>query len=231
MKMRGMRRITRRTLLMILTGLTLLTSLSQAGNQKSRRRGFQKSWPFPTTLEPRQAPSAPEAVAALADVLKGNVIRVDVAENGNRFTFDEDPVFPEDGLPAFGNEFITEGFIYPYGTLDGTNGVNPNGTPEFPDKVIGRWTCRGWHVGDGAHTETGPWVATQQLFDFGAKPGRTTLTTDGLELPDVNVPIQRAVTGGTGVLSGARGEQAQTFLGWNQSIGTNSRHEFKPSLK
>ena len=41
---------------------------------------------------------------------------VEVCENGSRFIPDGDPLF-EDGLPAYGNEFITEGFIYPAGTL------------------------------------------------------------------------------------------------------------------
>jgi hypothetical protein len=39
----------------------------------------------------------------------------------------------EDDLPAYGNSFITQGYIYEYGTLNGSNGVLPNGKPEFPD--------------------------------------------------------------------------------------------------
>jgi hypothetical protein len=150
-----------------------------------------------------------------------------VAENGKRFTPDETPVFP-DGLPAYGNEFITEGYIYPHGTLDGTNGVNTDGSPEFPNKVIGRWYCRGWHVGDGAHTTTGPIVITHQLYDFGAQPGQTTLTTDGIELADMGVPFQRAIIGGTGVYALARGEATQTLLVFpNQAGGVNLRLTLK----
>ncbi len=155
------------------------------------------------------------------------LVRLDVAENGKRFTPDETPVFP-DGLPAYGNEFITEGYIYPSGTLNGTNGVNPDGTPEFPDRVIGRWYCRGWHVGDGAHTTTGPIVITHQLYDLGDRPGSKTITTDGIELADVNTPLQRAITGGTGKYSLARGEQTQTLLGFpNNAGGVNLRVEFR----
>jgi len=128
-------------------------------------------------------------------------------------------------------EFITEGYIHPEGSLNGSNGVNPDGSPEFPDRVIGRWFCRGWHVGEGAHTTKGPWVATQQIFDFGSQAGRSTITTDGFELPEENVPIMRAITGGTGAYSLARGEARQSFLGFNQSNGVGLRHEIKVMLR
>lgn len=126
-----------------------------------------------------------------------NVVKFDVAESASRFVFDEEPVF-DDGFPAYGNAFVTQGYIYPHGTLDGSNGVLPNGEPEFPDKVIGEWTCRGWFVGDGAHTESGPWVITTQVYDLGDAPGDVTLVSEGYELADVNESVQRAITGGTG---------------------------------
>ncbi len=51
-------------------------------------------------------------------------------------------------MPAYGNSFVTRGYIYPEGTLDDSSGVLPNGEPEFLDQVIGEWSCRGWFVGD-----------------------------------------------------------------------------------
>ena len=99
------------------------------------------------------------------------VLKFDVAENATRFVFDEAPVF-NDGLPAYGNAFVTGGYIYEHGTLNGGNGVLPGGSPEFPDKVIGSWICRGWFVGDGAHTQSGAMVVTTQYYQFGDKPGR-----------------------------------------------------------
>ncbi|MDN5932138.1 MAG: hypothetical protein L0I24_13910 [Pseudonocardia sp.] len=57
---------------------------------------------------------------------------------------------------------LTQGYRCPEGTLDGTNGVNPDGTPDFPDQVIGEWLCRGYSIGDGAHTTDGAWVYTTQ---------------------------------------------------------------------
>jgi hypothetical protein len=93
--------------------------------------------------------------------------------------------------------------------------------PEFPDKVIGDWTCRGWFIGDGAHTETGAWVSTTQMDNFGAEPGKLTLITDGVEIADIGAGIERAVTGGTGKYAMARGEAVQELLGFNESDGVN----------
>jgi hypothetical protein len=181
-----------------------------------------------------------QATAALAKIIpslgnfnsyeKTRVLRVDVSENAKRFVFDETPLHP-DGLPAYGNEFVTEGYIYPEGTLNGTNGVKEDGSPEFPKKVIGRWTCRGWHVGEGAKTVTGPWVVTHQYFDFGKEFGRTSLATDGVELVDIDVPVMRAIIGGTGIYAQARGEVKQTMIGFNQLNGVNLRLEMKVNLR
>ena len=58
---------------------------------------------------------------ALADAPKA----FDVAEDITRFVFAAAPVF-DDGLPAYGNAFVTQGYIYPAGTLsNGAEGVNP----------------------------------------------------------------------------------------------------------
>jgi len=163
---------------------------------------------------------------AANDLLSGpHAFTVDVAENGNRFVFDETPVYPN-GLPAYGGEFVTEGYLYPGGTLNGSNGVNQDGTPEFPNLVIGRWTCRGWHIGDGALTVTGPWVITNQLFDLGEEFGSRSITNEGYELVDLNTPFKRAITGGTGRFDKARGDSTQIFLGFNSSNGVVLRVRF-----
>jgi len=163
-------------------------------------------------------------------ILDTRTIRFDVSENAKRFVFDETPLH-DDGAPAYGNEFVTEGYIYPFGTLNGTNGVNPDGSPEFPKLVIGRWTCRGWHVGEGAKTVSGPWVITHQLYDLGGKPGQVSLMTDGVELVDIDVPIKRAVIGGTGPYAEARGEATQKMIGFNQLNGVNLRYEIRLVIK
>ncbi len=161
---------------------------------------------------------------------KGKVVKFDVAEDATRFVFDEAPVDGDD-LPAYGNDFVTQGYIYPHGTLGESDGVLANGEPEFPEEVIGEWTCRGWFVGDGAATKTGPWVATTQLYDLGDKPGGEMLVTDGSEISDQNVKVARAITGGTGPYKDARGEGAQELLGFNESEGVNLRFELKVNTK
>lgn len=158
----------------------------------------------------------------------GHYLKFDAAENMARFVWDAPPVDPNKP-PQYGSPFITEGYIYPHGTLVGHtattpgNGVLANGDPEFPSLVIGRWTCRGWFVGQGAATTTGPLVITHQLFDLGRKVGEKTICTDGIELVDVNVPVLRAITGGTGPYAAARGQVEQVFLGTNVTLGVNLR--------
>lgn len=168
---------------------------------------------------------------------KQRVLKFEVSELSPRFVFDETPLDAA-GKPAYGNEFVTEGVIYAPGTLQSADdGVNTtrdaNGkvisaTPKYPDKVIGRWTCRGWHVGEGAATQTGPWVVTHQLYDFDPTPGEASFTTDGVELVDIDVAIKRAITGGTGPYKSMRGEAVQTMIGINSSDGVNLRLEIRP---
>src|SRR5262245_28497233 len=51
-----------------------------------------------------------------------STLEVDIAEDGTRFIIDDAPVF-DDGFPAYGNAFVTQGYIYPAGTLTDSNGV------------------------------------------------------------------------------------------------------------
>ena len=102
-------------------------------------------------------------VAALAD---SSFSAFAVAEDLSRFVYDGSPVF-EDGMPAYGNAFVTQGYVYPAGTLDGgVEGTTPDGSPAFHDKVIGTWTCDGYYVGDGFRIQTGTVVITRQVIVF-----------------------------------------------------------------
>lgn len=152
------------------------------------------------------------------------VVKFDVAEDMTRFIFNKDVAY-EDGMPADGSSFITRGYIYEYGTLNGTSGVNADGSPEFPDKVIGEWICEGYMINDAGHATGGVWVFSNQFFQFGDTPGAETLVTQGYELADIDVAISRAITGGTGKYSTARGESTQKMLGLNASQGVNLRIE------
>ena len=168
-------------------------------------------------------------VAASGDLDDFDIFRrrrtftVEIAENGTRFLPDAEPS-DADGIPLYGSEFITQGYIYPEGTItcdsdNNCNGVNPDGSPEFPELVLGLWTCRGWHVNDGATTTSGPIVITTQNYAFGDNPTSQNITTDGFELADFNLEFKRSIVGGTGRYQKARGTQYQELLGWNPSVG------------
>lgn len=173
---------------------------------------------------------APDAVKGsqsfqVKDGYRDEVLRIETAENATLFVFDDAPLL-DNGFPAYGNTFITQGYIYPAGTLNGGNGVNPDGSPEFPELVLGHWFCRGWFVNeDGAAASTGALVIATQIFNFGDEVGNQTIVTDGLELVDVGVPVTRAIIGGTGRYRAAVGEVHQVLLGPNATEGLNLQHE------
>ncbi len=179
-----------------------------------------------TTILPPIASSAPTLIQTSSnqDVGEELVLQFDVAEDMNRFIFDKDVAY-DDGLPADGSSFITRGYLYEYGTLEGGTGVNADGSPEFPDKVIGEWICQGYMINDAGHATEGVWVFSNQFFQLGDEPGEQTIITQGYELADLNVAIARAITGGTGKYKSARGESSQTLLGLNASEGVNLRVE------
>ena len=146
----------------------------------------------------------------------------DVAEDISRFVFSAAPVF-DDGMPAYGNAIITQGYLNPTRTLDGGDeGTLPNGDPAFPDLVIGEWTCDGYFVGDGMRTETGAIVMTRQVYRFN---DGDVLISHGAELVDAGVTVTRAVTGGTGDYADAPAEINQVLLGMSEGYGVRLQIE------
>ena len=205
----------------LVLGLAGIFWMSNSGLAKKQEQGRRTLLPRPAALSEEQNK---EIFLNERDSGRNGFI-VDIAENGTMFLPDETPAFP-DGFPAYGTEFITQGYIYPAGTLNGTNGTNADGSPEFPALVIGRWTCRGWFIGDGAHSVTGPWVITHQYLDFDQTFGKTSITNDGYELVDLFIPVKRAITGGTGIYAKSRGDASQVLLGFNASFGASLRVKF-----
>lgn len=163
------------------------------------------------------------AIASAQSDEAAHVMQVEVAEDGNRFIFD-DLNLHDDGMPAYGSAFVTQGYIYPEGTLSGTNGVLADGTPEFPDLVLGEWTCYGWMIGDGAHTATGEWVVSTQIYQFN---DGSTVITNGFEIADFEAPVTRAISGGTGEYRSASGEMVQVLHGFTDAMGVNLSVEFQ----
>ncbi|WP_299671873.1 hypothetical protein [uncultured Roseobacter sp.] len=148
------------------------------------------------------------------------ITRFDVAEDHTRFAFAPAPLL-ESGMPAHGNPFVTQGYIYPAGTLmDGTDGVLEDGSPAFPDLVLGSWTCDGWFVGDGGDATTGVWLVSRQIMQFNSG---AVIVTQGTELADVGVPNSRPITASTGVYATFDDAMEQTLLGFHSHMGVQAR--------
>ena len=143
----------------------------------------------------------------------------DVAEDHTRIFMTDAPVH-ENGYPAHGNAFVTQGYIYPAGTLEAdTAGVLEDGRPAFPDLVLGTWTCDGYFVGDGAKATTGVWVISRQVFAF---EDGDTIVTQGTEIVDAGVENLRPITGATGDYADHAGGMIQTLLGFSEQMTVNA---------
>lgn len=154
---------------------------------------------------------------AAAQPPKGTVIfTVDVAEDFSLFS--PTLVKPTDTQPERGSFFVTEGNLYPAGTIQGDGATfNPNS-----DGSLGRWFCRGTHlVGASEIPDAAFWVNTAQLYLL--PDDARSIATEGLEGSGA---IVRTVKGGTGRFRGYVGEQHQEFLGFNASGGVNLRVTF-----
>lgn len=148
----------------------------------------------------------------------------DVAEDHTRIHMAAAPV-PENGMPAHGNAFVGQGYIYPQGTLaDGTVGVLEDGSPAFPDLVLGTWTCDGYFVGEGGNATTGVWIISRQTFAFN---DGATVVTQGTEIADIGQSDLRPITGATGDFAEIEGGLIQTTLGFNDFWGLSATYAFE----
>ncbi len=158
------------------------------------------------------APGAP-VFAQDAETLR---LTVDVAEDFSQFVYT--PVVPGD-VPQRGSTFITEGNIFPGGTIEG------DGASFDPNRpgALGRWYCRGIHLVGLPEILAGAplWVHTAQLFTL--PDNKRSLASDGVE---GNALTLRPVTGGTGLYKGYVGQQRQQLLGFNATGGVNLRVTF-----
>ncbi len=154
----------------------------------------------------------------------------DVAENGLKFSFQQEPL-ESNGFPAYGNPFVTTGYLYSSGALTvapngSVNGVNADGSAQFGGSTRkGSWHCSGWFIGpEGGNTATGPWTNTVTLYQI---TGKGEISTAGLELSDIGVTGTRSVTGGTGTYKRVSGTQEQRLLGFNATGGVGLRVTLK----
>ena len=164
---------------------------------------------------------------------------IDIAGDCNRFITEGKGHLDPALNPVFGDNFVQEGIIYEGGTFEANCpetldcGLLEDGTPEFPDKVIGKWTCYGAFIGNGIATTEGAWIASTQVYEFGVEevaenvftPGEHGLTSHGTERADFE-PWRRAVTGGFGRFKTVRGEIEQVKVGFNQTTCENFTFSF-----
>lgn len=146
------------------------------------------------------------------------VFTVDVAEDlAGKFV----PTFvkPEHTQPERGSFFVTEGRVFPAGTIQGDGST----FDPYQRGHVGVWYCRGTHLVAANEIPAAPlWVDSAQLFVLG-RQGKEQLATEGIEGSGT---VTRIVTGGAGNYAGWTGEQRQTFLGFNPTGGVNLRVTF-----
>lgn len=174
------------------------------------------------------APSTLTAAVVLARLTDsaGN-LRFEVAEDGTRMVWADHSLFT-DPHAAYGAPFLAQGYMYPPGTLSATaGGVNSDGSPQFPERVVGEWTCYGWYLGGGAQAIEGPWILATEIYQFGSQWGAVTLVSDGYVSTESQRPVSRAITGGTGPFATMRGEVQSLLLGINETQGSNARYEVR----
>jgi hypothetical protein len=146
------------------------------------------------------------------------VYTVDVAEDlAGKFV----PTFvkPEHTQPERGSFFVTEGRVFPAGTIEGDGST----FDPYRSGHIGIWICRGTHLVSASEIPAAPlWVTSAQLFVLG-RQGKEHIATEGIEGSGT---VRRTVTVGAGNYAGFVGEQQQTFLGFNSTGGVNLRVTF-----
>ncbi len=142
----------------------------------------------------------------------------DVAEDHTRIFMADTPLH-SNGMPAHGNAFVSQGYIYPAGTLEAdTAGVLEDGSAAFPDLVLGTWTCDGYFVGEGANATSGVWIISRQVYPV---DDGDTIITQGTEIVDAGVANLRPVTGASGDYAEISGGMYQTLLGFSERMTVN----------
>jgi len=117
--------------------------------------------------------------------------------------------------PVRGSQFITEGAVFPAGTIPGKG---EQFDPNSPG-ARGTWFCKGVFLVKGSEFDKSPQaVYSDQVYLLPSD--LHSITTSGTE---GNGTAIRAVTGGTGAYTGYVGVQRQQFLGFNKTGGVNLR--------
>jgi len=147
---------------------------------------------------------------------------IDVAEDAR--TARVNTASPTDTEPKRGATAISNGKIYPGGTLPAGNGLDIDALTGS----IGTWITRDTFNFDLSAfvPGTAPLLSATQYFLFsptGALDGQDSLMSDG---PEFGVTTHRVVLGGTGQYRGMIGEVKQETLGFNSTGFGNFRFTF-----
>jgi hypothetical protein len=145
------------------------------------------------------------------------IFSIDVAEDMNLFIEPRVPIGTE---PLRGSFFVTEGKIFPAGTIPASNGQEFD--PNAAAGAIGTWFCKGTFLVKGSlFDKSAQAVLSDQVYLLSSD--KQSLATTGTEGAGRTV---RPVIGGTGRYAGYVGEQSQEFLGFNKTGGVNLRIHF-----
>jgi hypothetical protein len=148
-----------------------------------------------------------------------NGYTLDVAIDATKFQFQRDTAVLPTNLIR-GDVFITEGPIYPGGTI-------ASGTTAFPPTTtvqpIGKWVCRGTFQIPSAQIAQGvtPFVYSTQYFLLN---DGTSIVTEG---PEGGAAFMRAITGGWNNAIGVQGDNLETPIGSNATGMFNVRFTFR----
>lgn len=168
----------------------------------------------------------PAAAQAMPPQTDSQTLAVEVAEDGSRFVWANTPLL-EDGSPSHNNAYFTRGYIYPEGTLSkGVSGTLADGTPAFPEKVLGEWIRWGYYLNQvGAHPQSEPVVRTFELFDFAEGHDEETVLLSGVTTAGITASMP--ILGKTGPY--VCGEAEQDIIGLAGSMNSfQLRYTFHP---
>lgn len=152
----------------------------------------------------------------------------DVVGNGQNFQFVGDT--DENGFLIPGSHFIISGHVYPGGTLfnmgpseagDFPYGALEDGSPEFPDLVIGTWMCQGSILINSFGAITSYTTQQFNFFQDPNAPDAEGFLSVGQE-PFSMATITRSVVGGMGSFSRTHTDLNQLVIApVNASLGAN----------
>ena len=205
---------------------------SPASEHRPRRRGFLRTAGIATAGVAAGAVvgGASGAIASSGDRHRTLVFEAAMLGSTDRAYVSvallPDAGFELDEGDLSGSPFYIEGFLYPDGT------VPADGFVPTPDGSIGIMTCRGHLISSLRRGEPHLVTSHEYFLDgFGDEVlNPRLLTSAGAEgRNEVGWEALRAITGGTGEFSGARGQVHQRMFGVNSTI--NSVQQNMPNFR